>query len=953
MPARAGILATLVALTVFGGVVHGQENKDKGPSFTERFDRFRRNLFGGGAEQRSAAPAQRSRNPNQGSERITGVPEWPGQSTSSRGGPARGSGSRMTQQPRTGAPRPDAARNARMPSDEGALGSTGMPSPSASPNTSSRRTAQPGYERQALPPNATPIAAGPRPEDIAPRQPAPTAAPTEVLADRPPVRDDEAPRMAERSQPPAAEPLSAEPLAVAPSRLDEIMPEQTLPEATPAGAPTHSAQPTRRASTLGQRLASARRAGSSRLLSGEGAAAEGAETESSTSDSESAAPTNEAPPNSEAIKTDSPESGSAGDDAVSAENPATEAAPAHESDAPATTTPSGDHQRHTPSSSARASSNQGNRSRRSSGRSSPAVQQPVSDSSEASAESSSASSEADSSDTTSATESSPATTPEVDSTVTGEPDVLVTRQSPVISVDTVGPRKIKVGMPAAYRIVVKNAGSLAAEGLLVTVRVPEGADLVGTQAGIGSVRPAKSADQGAGVEWVIDSLGARSETSLTLRLVPLRSRPIELGVEWSLSPVAVNTLVEVQEPKLLMSLVGPEEVYYGKRESYKLTLTNPGTGDAEHVVVSLLPTTPGEDQAVIHEVGTLRAGGSKVVELELTARQHGTLRLRAEATADGSLSTAVDEEVLVRRAELRVEVDGPQLLYAGTAGTYTIHVSNPGNAAAQNVKLTSMLPADAKYVSGSDGATLSDEGNRVAWSTASLRPGAEWIVSFRCELTAAGAATTQLVATADEEVESGTTFATEVEALADLSLEIKDPAGPVPVGQEATYEIHIHNRGTKSAAGIGVVAFFSRGIEPMQIEGGKHHVGPGRITFAPLRSIGAGQEIVLTIKAQANEAGNHLFRAEVECEELETKLSAEETTRFYGDGPAAPHASRRKQPVERRAAETGEAADRGAREPAEESGSFWPAADGQASAGAADGGNASPADTLVPDETTP
>jgi uncharacterized repeat protein (TIGR01451 family) len=535
--------------------------------------------------------------------------------------------------------------------------------------------------------------------------------------------------------------------------------------------------------------------------------------------------------------------------------------------------------------------------------------------------------------------------------------VLVTRQSPVISVDTVGPRKIKVDMPAAYRIVVKNSGAIAAEGVLVTVRVPEGAELVGSQAGVGSVRPAKSNDRGAGVEWLVDSLGAGSETSMTLRLVPKKSRPIELGVEWSLSPVAVNTMVEVQEPKLLMNLVGPEEVHFGKRDSYKLTLTNPGTGDAEHVVVRLLPTTPGDTQAVIHEVGTLRAGGSKVVELELTARQQGTLRLRAEATADGSLTASVDEEVLVRRADLKVEVEGPQLLFAGTAGTYTVHVSNPGNAAAQNVKLAAILPAGATFVSGSDGATVAEDAKRTEWSSATLRPGAEWVVTYRCELSAAGSATTQIVATADEELENSMSLTTEVEALADLSLEVKDPSGPVPVGQEAVYEIHIHNRGTKSAAGIGVVAFFSRGIEPMQIEGGKHHVGPGRITFAPLASIGAGQEIVLTIKAQAQQAGNHLFRAEVQCEELETKLSAEETTRFYGDGAAAkPRRGSTPAPGPEDADDSGDdapQANRDGEQAGEENGSYWPAADGDAAgAGPVDEGSVD-ADTLVPEETSP
>ena len=38
-----------------------------------------------------------------------------------------------------------------------------------------------------------------------------------------------------------------------------------------------------------------------------------------------------------------------------------------------------------------------------------------------------------------------------------------------------------------------------------------------------------------------------------------------------------------------------------------------------------------------------------------------------------------------------------------------------------------------------------------------------------------------------------------LEALADLKLVVNDPQGPVPVGKEATYEIHIINRGTKAA----------------------------------------------------------------------------------------------------------------------------------------------------------
>ena len=44
-----------------------------------------------------------------------------------------------------------------------------------------------------------------------------------------------------------------------------------------------------------------------------------------------------------------------------------------------------------------------------------------------------------------------------------------------------------------------------------------------------------------------------------------------------------------------------------------------------------------------------------------------------------------------------------------------------------------------------------------------------------------------------------------------------------------------------------------------------------------------GADRVFTIYARAHEEGTHLFRAEVLCRDLDIKLAAEETTRFFQD----------------------------------------------------------------------
>ena len=53
------------------------------------------------------------------------------------------------------------------------------------------------------------------------------------------------------------------------------------------------------------------------------------------------------------------------------------------------------------------------------------------------------------------------------------------------------------------------------------------------------------------------------------------------------------------------------------------------------------------------------------------------------------------------------------------------------------------------------------------------------------------------------------------------------------------------------------------------------------MSFHTIGKLPAGQNVVLEIHAKATEAGTHVFRAEVLCRDLEIKLAAEETTRFY------------------------------------------------------------------------
>lgn len=470
------------------------------------------------------------------------------------------------------------------------------------------------------------------------------------------------------------------------------------------------------------------------------------------------------------------------------------------------------------------------------------------------------------------------------------PAVLATNQAPVITSDIRGPQQITIGREATYRLRLKNQGAVSAEGIVATVHVPSWADIVATSATHGSVRQGDAADGSVSLEWEIPPLDAHGTETLSVTLIPRTSRPLELGITWTYAPVDSRAVVEVQEPKLRMLVSGPDEVLFGKPHIYRLTMSNPGTGVAEDVHIKLVPPGGTGDTASTHRFGDLPPGESRTVEVELIAREAGKLSVTALATAAGGLRSEANKELFCRKPELEVDWRGPEMQYANTPATYFFRVRNPGTAAADNVAVRVTLPAGAEFVSGSEGCVTDAVHREVAWRVGTLGPGDDCYMELRCVVQKPGENELRVAAaTAEGDLTDEKVAMTDVVALADLTLDVTDPPGPVLVGEEAVYEIRIENRGSSAAEDVDVVGLFSTGLDPETVEGAPYTSADGRVAFRPIRRIPAGQKILLQIRARATKPGTHVFRAEVLCRDLEIKLAAEETTRFYENDTPASH----------------------------------------------------------------
>lgn len=463
-------------------------------------------------------------------------------------------------------------------------------------------------------------------------------------------------------------------------------------------------------------------------------------------------------------------------------------------------------------------------------------------------------------------------------------DVLTTIEQPVIVSHVEGPRSILVGKEATYRVVLENTSQTTAENLSASVKVPAWAELIEVVCSDGLVEQVKEADSADSLQWHLTELAAHSSQTMQLQLVPRSGRAFQLGVQWKHQPTKSETMVEVQEPKLALKLNGPEEVLFGEPRRYQLVLENPGNAPAENVAISLIPPGSDSESASTHTLGTLGPQEVKELELELTAREAGEMVLHAFATAKNDLRVDAVKRVKCQKPELEIDWRGPEEKFAGTETAYYFRVRNPGNASTKDVQVQVRLPRGIKFLSASDSFAYNSKTGNIVWKLSELKAKEEQFMQVRCELDLPGLQQFEVEAqAAGGLVSDSKTVRTEVVALADLKLEVRDPRGAQPTGEPVTYEIRVENRGSTDAQGISIVGLFSEGIDPVSVEGAESSVRDGRVNFQPISSLPPGGELTLHIRAVASDVGMHIFRAEVSCQDLDIKLAAEETTRFFED----------------------------------------------------------------------
>jgi uncharacterized repeat protein (TIGR01451 family) len=473
-------------------------------------------------------------------------------------------------------------------------------------------------------------------------------------------------------------------------------------------------------------------------------------------------------------------------------------------------------------------------------------------------------------------------------TVVSRSETTVEWAAANLSLDIVAPPVAAEGRDAVYSVVLANGGSVDSSPVTVRSPIPDGATFV-------SADPPPTLRDGSALIWSAGVVpgGKKREFKVTVKpakkgtLTAIASAETGDGMK-----AEQRATTKIDTAAIRVKLDVPAQLGTGEKATAHITATNPGGIPAENVTAwvtaggGLLTGTEPRELAV----GTIAAGGSRTIDVPLSAVDAGRFAVRASLTADGGLGDKTEVAVEVHKAGLKVEIVGPAKLPIGEEATFDVRLTNLGDAAVTNAAVRVDLPRGVRAVAASAGGQST--GATAGWKYTSLPPNGKAAVTLTVvaddavphgELTAKATASPGPGRT----VESSAEAAVVASGSPALGLELAGPAKPVAVNGTGQFKVTLRNSGAGPAGPVDAVVELPAELAPVRGFDSTGKLPIARIDgqsviFSALPQVPANGSLTLVVEVRGVSRGSATVRASVSAPSLTNPLREEQATRVVG-----------------------------------------------------------------------
>lgn len=308
--------------------------------------------------------------------------------------------------------------------------------------------------------------------------------------------------------------------------------------------------------------------------------------------------------------------------------------------------------------------------------------------------------------------------------------VLVAVRQPQLSVVINGPRQANIGQKVTHEVIVSNIGDGIASDVQVHTQFPP--QMMELKSSL--TKPITAIEPGKSVKIKYES------QAMTAGPIQLQTTAkSDDGAEPKLAAIEMN----VFEPKLQVSAIGPKINFVDRNGIYTIKLDNPSKVDITDVNIALgVPTgmkitTISREANVDASKGILRwkfdripSGSSEQIQMMAVVTEEGNqvchILVDSQETSEKEIQLATR---VTTRANVGVQIQndsGP--VQVGGKATFTVEVSNRGSRKAEDVNVRIDLPETLKAVP-MDSQKILIDGNTILFTEPQVAPGKK--VSFK------------------------------------------------------------------------------------------------------------------------------------------------------------------------------------------------------------------------------
>ena len=355
------------------------------------------------------------------------------------------------------------------------------------------------------------------------------------------------------------------------------------------------------------------------------------------------------------------------------------------------------------------------------------------------------------------------------------------------------------GDEVTYTVNVTNAGKVNANNVAVRDVLGEGLELISADGGV--YDPITRT-----ITWTVN---LNSGETKSFKVV---AKVIGYGnVTNSLVVGNKTSAVDVDVPEIIPSKDADNKYpNFGDSIDYTITVNNIGKADAKHVVVVdrldkglkyVSSSHNGVYDASTHTVTwvvDIAAGNSLDLTVTASAEEYGVL---TNIVSVGDKSASVDVNVPEIIPNKTADIENPNF---GDNVTYTVTVTNDGNADAKAVVVRDVLGKDLKFVSATGTYTFDEATNTITW-TVDVDAGKTETFTVVATVINYGNVTNSLVV-------GNKTFNKNVtvpEITPDKTVDNENPN----FGDNLTYTVTVKNEGNGNATDVIIVDTLGKGLE--------------------------------------------------------------------------------------------------------------------------------------------